>query len=233
LLKKEIESSEVWEDLEKQKELSKKIAELEEIIYQTENLKKEAEELVELSSLGEEDLEIKRELIKRAEELKKRLSEVEMRTFLNGPYDKRSAILTIKAGVGGRDAQDWATMLLRMYQRFCQKRGFDVKILSHAFGEPGPEGRIGTKEAVLEVKGDYAYGILKKEQGAHRLVRLSPFSAQNLRHTSFASVEVIPVLPEVKKQIEIRPDDLKIETFRRNSSKNYPSSYWNCCCLSE
>ena len=105
-------------------------------------------------------------------------------------------------------------MIVRMYERYCERKGFKTKILSYSYGDPGPEGRILTKEAILEVKGAYAYGLLKKEQGAHRLVRLSPFSAQNLRHTSFVSVEVIPVIRKSERKIEIKPEDLKIETFR-------------------
>jgi peptide chain release factor 2 len=105
-------------------------------------------------------------------------------------------------------------MLLRMYQKFAERKGFRTKILHQSFGEAGgPEGRIGTKSVVLEIKGKYAYGILKGETGVHRMVRISPFSAKSLRHTSFALVEV---LPEIKsdKEVKIKPDDLKIETFR-------------------
>ena len=130
---------------------------------------------------------------------RKKLEE-EIKIFLSSPYDKLDAILEIRAGAGGKDAQDWATLLSRMYQRFCEKKGFKVKILNQSFGEPGPEGRIGTKEISMLVKGKYAYGILKGEKGAHRLVRISPFSAQKLRHTSFASVDVIPVLPREEKE---------------------------------
>ena len=146
--------------------------------------------------------------------MEKKIKEEEIKTFLNSPYDKLDAILEIEAGAGGRDAQDWATLLLKMYQKFCQKKGFKTEILYQSFGEPGPEGRIGTKKVALLVKGRWAYGILKKERGVHRLIRISPFSAQKLRHTSFALVEVIPVLPREEREIQINPGDLKIETFR-------------------
>jgi len=114
------------------------------------------------------------------------------------------------------DAQDWATMLLRMFERYCATKGFTTKVLHQAFGEAGgPEGRIGTKSATIEIKGPYAYGFLKKETGVHRLVRISPFSAQKLRHTSFALVEVLPELEKKdEKEIEVKPEDLKIETFK-------------------
>jgi peptide chain release factor 2 len=122
--------------------------------------------------------------------------------------------LEIYSGAGGQDSQDWATMLLRMYQRYCAIKGFNATILHQAFGEGGgPEGRIGTKSVTLEIKGNYAYGFLRKESGVHRLVRQSPFNAQKLRQTSFAMVSV---LPEIDKDadIEIKPDDLKIDTFK-------------------
>lgn len=107
-------------------------------------------------------------------------------------------------------------MLLRMYQRYCQDKGYKIKTLAQSFGEGGgPQGRIGTKDVSLEIKGPYAYGFLKKESGVHRLVRISPFSTQGLRHTSFALVEVLPELPkEAEKEIEIKPEELRLETFR-------------------
>lgn len=152
------------------------------------------------------------EAIKTEEELKK----AEWRFFLSGKYDKGNAILEIFAGAGGQDAQDWVTMLCRMYQRYCQKQGWQTKILHQSFGQSGgPEGRIGTKEVSLEIIGHYAYGFLKGERGVHRLVRLSPFSAKQLRHTSFAKVEVLPLLKENDlAEIVIKPEELKIETFR-------------------
>ncbi len=131
-------------------------------------------------------------------------------------YDKANAILSIYAGAGGQDAQDWATMLLRMYQRYCQSKGYKTKVLHQSFGEGGgPEGRIGTKSVSLEIKGNFAYGFLKKETGCHRLVRISPFSPKKLRHTSFALVEVLPELgEEMEREIKIRPEEIKLETFR-------------------
>jgi peptide chain release factor 2 len=144
-----------------------------------------------------------------------KIKQKELQVYLPGKYDKGTAILSIFAGAGGQDAQDWASMLLRMYLRYCDRKGFKAKILHQSFGEPGPEGRIGTKSVTLEIKGNYAFGFLKKETGVHRLVRISPFSAQSLRHTSFAMVEVLPEIEKsIEKEIEIKPEDLKIETFR-------------------
>ena len=150
------------------------------------------------------------------EAFKRKLEQRESQIFLKEKYDKGDAILSIYSGAGGQDAQDWATMLLRMYERYCQIKGFKTKILHQSFGEAGgPEGRIGIKAASIEIKGKYAYGFLKKETGVHRLVRISPFSAQSLRHTSFALVEV---LPEISKSdeavIKIRPEDLNIDFYR-------------------
>ena len=150
------------------------------------------------------------------EVFEKKLREEELRVFLAGEYDKNNAILSISAGAGGQDAMDFATMLLRMYERYGQRKRYQTVLLHQSFGEGGgPEGRIGTKQVSLEIKGNYAYGFLKKETGVHRLVRMSPFSAKALRHTSFALVEVIPVISEKEEaEIKIKPEDLKLETFR-------------------
>lgn len=153
---------------------------------------------------------------RKIESFEAKIKEEEFKTFLAGKYDKSSAILSIYAGAGGQDSQDWVTMLLRMYERFCQSRGLKTKILHHSFGEGGgPEGRIGTKSLTLEIQAPYAYGFLKKESGVHRLVRISPFSPQKLRHTSFALVEVLPEIEKkAEKEIKIKPEDLKIDFYR-------------------
>ncbi len=124
--------------------------------------------------------------------------------------------MEIFSGAGGIDAQDWATMLLRMFERYCERKAFQVKVIHQSFGEGGgPEGRIGTKSAILEIKGSYAYGFLKNESGVHRLVRQSPFSAKKLRHTSFVLVEVLPEIgKKEQEEIKIKPEDLRLDTFR-------------------
>lgn len=172
-------------------------------------------EVTEFNQLEEEIKKIDTD--EKFEKLKKKLKEKEIEVFLSAKYDRENAILTILAGAGGQDAQDWAGILLRMYERYCQRKGFGFQILDQSFGEGvGPEGRIGIKSAVLEIKGNFAYGLLKKEAGVHRLVRISPFSAKNLRHTSFCLVEVLPQIP--KPEIKIRPEDLKIEFFRASGA---------------
>lgn len=177
-------------------------------------MRQELDDLEELQELikGEEVKDIERKI----ESLEEKIRKEEFKVFLAGRYDRSSATLSIYAGAGGQDSQDWATMLLRMYERFCQRRGFKTKILHQSFGEGGgPEGRIGTKSVTLEIQGPYAYGFLKKESGVHRLVRISPFSPQKLRHTSFALVEVLPEIEkEIEKEIKIKPENLKIDFYR-------------------
>ena len=152
----------------------------------------------------------------KVDEFEKQLKQKEVQVFLSGEYDRGPAILTITAGAGGQDAQDWATMLLRMYERYCSSKNFELKILHRSFGEGGgPEGRIGTKSVTFEVKGPFAFGFLKGESGVHRLVRISPFSAKKLRHTSFALVEVLPEISEEETaKIKINPADLKIDIYK-------------------
>lgn len=169
-----------------------------------------------MEKLAEKDEKLTKEVGKKIQDLEKEIEKEEVKTFLSGKYDKNDAILEIFAGAGGIDAQDWATMLLKMFERYCQRKKFLAKIIHQSFGEGGgPEGRIGTKSATLEIKGPYAYGFLKKESGVHRLVRQSPFSAKKLRHTSFALVEILPEIgKKEEEEIEIKPEDLKLETFR-------------------
>jgi len=171
-------------------------------------LQKEVKDLSELAALEQVDEQI-------IEKLRVKIEKEEFRVLLSGKYDKNNAIVEIFAGAGGQDSQDWATMLLRMYERFCVSRGFSAKVLHQSFGDAGgPEGRIGTKSVTLEIKGSFAYGYLKKEAGVHRLVRISPFSAQKLRHTSFALVEVLPDIGSAAAEVEIKPEELRIDTFR-------------------
>ncbi|MFH1656576.1 MAG: peptide chain release factor 2 [Candidatus Nealsonbacteria bacterium] len=205
-----------WEDTEKAGEINQEMFDLKEEIDNFNKLKLELDELNELIDLAEKDEKIYQELEKKYNDFEKKFEKEETHIFLSGKYDKNNAILQIFSGAGGVDAQDWATMLLRMFERYCQNKKFKIKKIQQSFGEAGgPEGRIGTKSATLEIKGKFAYGILKKETGVHRLVRQSPFSSKDLRHTSFVLVEVIPEITKKQEdEIKIKSDDLKIETFR-------------------
>jgi len=177
------------------------------------SLKKEVGELddleAELSMIAEGGTEAD------LEQLKNKFKEKEIFIFLKGKYDKENAILTIHSGAGGFDAQDWGAMLLRMYERYCQRKNFKFIVLHESFGEGnGPEGRSGIKEVTVLIKGPMAFGLLKKENGVHRLVRMSPFSAKQLRHTSFALVEVLPEFPKQHlKEMVLKPEDLKLEFY--------------------
>lgn len=203
-MEKEVREPNFWQDKEKAIKISQEITQLQKEVSTLEELQIELELLKE--SAGE------REIADFAQKLRKK----EFAIFLSGKYDKGNAILSIFAGAGGQDAQDWATMLLRMYEKYCSSKGFQTRILHQSFGEGGgPEGRLGTKAVTLEIKGNYGYGFLKRESGVHRLVRISPFSSKSLRHTSFALIEVLPELSKVEEsEIKIRPEDLRIETFR-------------------
>jgi len=190
----------LWKDQEKAVKVTKELSGLQQEVSEFEELRSS---LASAKASSFEAIE---------EDLRK----IELRVFLSGEHDRGNSILSISAGAGGQDAQDWAAMLLRMYERYSQRKGFQTVVLHQSFGEGGgPEGRIGIKQVSLEIKGNYAYGFLKKETGVHRLVRISPFSAKALRHTSFALVEVIPVISkEEEAEIKIKPEDLKLETFR-------------------
>ena len=195
--------SDFWQDTEHAGKVQQEISEIKNEIEDLEELKKKLEEF---EILQDEDLK---------KELEAKIQKQEFKTFLSGRYDKNNAILEIFSGAGGQDSQDWATMLLRMYEKYCAAKGFKAAILHQTFGEAGgPEGRIGTKSVTMEIKGNYAYGFLKKESGVHRLVRISPFNAQKLRHTSFALVNILPEIEEKDVELEIKPEDLRIDTFK-------------------
>lgn len=155
----------------------------------------------------ENDQDTFRQVAQEAAVLEKELNELEFNLLYSGQYDHNNAAFSIHAGAGGTEAQDWAMMLLRMYLRWAEKRGYAAEILEETEGE-----EAGIKSVTVEVKGDLAYGRLKAERGVHRLVRLSPFDANNRRHTSFALVEVVPEL-EDDGEIEINPDDVRIDIY--------------------
>ncbi|MDO8505486.1 MAG: peptide chain release factor 2 [bacterium] len=192
-----------WVDQVSAKKKSKRREALVGELEQWQGLKDDVATLIEMAGHEEDEEELKNEY----EKLKNKFESLEFFILFSGKYDTSDSILAIHAGVGGTEAQDWAQMLLRMYLRFCERRGFSVRVIDESRG-----GETGVKSVVLEVSGRYAYGYLKSERGVHRLVRISPFDAEKMRHTSFALVEVLPVLDEVE-ETTIDPKDLRIDTY--------------------
>jgi len=188
----------------------RRLAALKDQVQTWRGLEGQLHELAELWALAETegDHKLMQEVEQELEALARRLENLELSLALSDPYDRRDAILAIHAGAGGTDAQDWAEMLLRMYLRWAEAHGFRAEVVDINRGE-----EAGIKSATVEIAGPYAYGYLKAEKGVHRLVRLSPFDAGHARHTSFALVEVLPEV-EAPTEVDIRPEDLKIETFR-------------------
>jgi len=199
-----------WQDHEKAAQLSQELSELK-------SEKEKWDEINLRANLAEEELknleaesnpEKEKDFEKEMRWLEKEIASEEKKTFFSFPYAKSNAWLSIYSGAGGTEAQDWAQMLLRMYQRYGERAGFKIKLLHQHEGQ-----EAGIKSATIEIKGQYAYGYFKNESGVHRLVRLSPFNANNLRHTSFALVEVLPEI-ETVGNVEIKPEDLRVDKYR-------------------
>ncbi len=186
------------------------LAEHKKVVERWRSLEKRVADISELISLGEEeeDASLEGEIQSEIEKMAVRLDELELEMAFTSKYDARNAILAIHAGAGGTESQDWAEMLLRMYLRWAERRGYSADVLDVS---PGDE--AGIKSVVVGVSGDYACGYLKSEHGVHRLVRLSPFDADHARHTSFVLVEVMPEA-ETDVDVRIEPDDLKVDVFR-------------------
>jgi len=184
----------------------RQLAEQKKVVERWRGVEKQASDIAELISLGDSSLEA--EIQSEVEKLASQLDELELERAFSSEYDVRNAILSIHAGAGGTESQDWAQMLVRMYLRWAERRGYQAEVLDISPGE-----EAGIKSAIIGVDGDYATGYLKSEHGVHRLVRLSPFDADHARHTSFALVEVMPEA-EADVDVKIEPDDLKVDTFR-------------------
>ena len=180
-------------------------------IEKTKNLKNKIESNLEfLDSIKTDmDLEIKKLLEEDVEVIKKQLELLEIETLLNKPYDSCNAILEIHSGAGGTEACDWAEMLYRMYQRWCEKKGYKIEVTDMQQGD-----EAGIKSLTAIVKGINAYGYLKNEKGIHRLVRISPFDSNSRRHTSFAGIDVTPLFDNEKIDIEIKPSDIRVDVYR-------------------
>ena len=204
------ESQDFWNDREKAEETLSKLKELKDLVKSIEDLKLEIESTLEVLNLLEieEDENLYEDIKQSVNEISNKVEKLNLLLMLNGPYDKNNCVLDIHPGAGGTESCDWASMLYRMYLRYCEKKGFKVEVLDYQDGD-----EAGIKSVSILIKGLNAYGYLKNEKGVHRLVRLSPFDSNNRRHTSFASVEVTPEI-EQDNTIEIDEKDLKIDVYR-------------------
>lgn len=215
---KELESktteNDFWNDTDNSSKVLKQINSLKSKVEGFKKLNNELNNLLEMSDLlqVEEDEELAKELLKSTDTLEKNIEKLEITTLLSGKYDNNNAILTIHPGAGGTEAQDWAEMLYRMYTRWANANGYEVKELEYLEGD-----EAGLKSVTFSVNGDYAYGYLKGEMGVHRLVRISPFDAGGRRHTSFASVEVLPEITD-DIELDINPDDIKMDVYRASGA---------------
>ncbi len=207
-LEKQSAQPDFWQDQRQAQDIMRRLADIRRTADTWQALEKRVTDLIELAGLAEEDTRLQEEIAAETGEIAARLDELEFQMAFSGEYDDRNAILTVHAGAGGTESQDWAEMLMRMYLRWAERRGYKGEVLEVSPGE-----EAGIKSAIIDVSGDYAYGYLRAEHGVHRLVRLSPFDADHARHTSFALVEV---MPEARGDVdvEIGPDELKVDTFR-------------------
>jgi len=207
-LEKRSAQPDFWNDQTGAQNVMRQLAQKSRVVQRWRELESKLADLSELSDISEEDDTIQADVEKEVNELAAYIDELEFELSFSGEYDARNAILAIHAGAGGTESQDWAEMLMRMYLRWAERRGYQTEVLDIS---PGDE--AGVKSTVIAVNGEYATGYLKSEHGVHRLVRLSPFDADHARHTSFALVEVMPEA-EADVDLQIAPDDIKVETFR-------------------
>ncbi len=201
----EMNAPDFWSNQENAQAISQDYQDIKKEIEKFADLEKRTDDILELAEAG--DASLLSEIEQQTKKIQKEFSEYELYVLLNGPYDKNNAIVAIHAGSGGTEAQDWAEMLLRMVMRFADKMEWKVKVVDESRGA-----EAGYKSIMFEVTGRFAFGYLKSEHGVHRLVRISPFDAEKMRHTSFALIEVLPEINDAIK-IEIDPKDIRIDTF--------------------
>ena len=206
-LEAKLQSPEVWSNQNLASELGQKSREIKETLEMFEHWDNLIDDAKTAYEIGDSELiqESENELVK----LEKELDKYDVQKMLSGEYDEADAFLTINAGAGGTDAQDWANMLLRMYTRWAESKGWKIELIDKSDGE-----EAGIKSATIKITGKYAYGYAKAEKGVHRLVRISPFNANGKRQTSFASCEVSPIIPDYEKTITIPPEDIEVDTMR-------------------
>ena len=213
--REQMEAPGFWEDVEKANRVARAVRPLENKLETYTKLEGNLEDAQTLILLAEEAAHgsLDEEIVQAVEQVEKEVEQFHLATLLSGKYDANSAILSLHAGAGGTEAQDWTSMLYRMYTRWAERHGYQLKVLDYLDGE-----EAGIKSVTFLVDGLNAYGYLKGEKGVHRLVRISPFDASARRHTSFASLDVIPQIEADEGDIEINPDEIKIDTYRSSGA---------------
>ena len=213
-LKEEMNAPEFWNNLERSTAVNRKVSHIESKLDHVKRLETRADDVEAMLELLSEDEDegIAAECEQELESLSKDADALELETLMRGDYDSCNAVLSLHAGAGGTEAQDWTQMLYRMYTRYCERSGFNVTVLDLLDGE-----EAGIKSVTFLAEGVNAYGYLKAEKGVHRLVRISPFDANKRRHTSFASCDVVPEI-DSDTSVEIRPEDLKVDTYRSSGA---------------
>jgi len=210
-LEKKSSATDFWNEPQYAGKIMQELEEMKKEIDEMAGIKKKIAELSEMIKLVENEQDTS-EVEKEIEEIANILSRLEIKTLFSGDYDKNDAIISIYSGAGGVDAQDWSEMLMKMYLKWAENNNFIARIVSRTNGQ-----EAGIKNATVEITGLYAYGNLKSEAGVHRLVRLSPFNADNLRQTSFSLVEILPVIEDIK-EVKINSQDIKIDTYRSSGA---------------
>ena len=213
-LQEQATDAKFWDDLENSQKVLQKTKQLENKITDYEKMQSRLEDILTMIELcmEEEDEDMQNEIVTDMEDFKQALENKNLETLLSGEYDSKNAILTFHAGAGGTEAQDWAEMLYRMYNRWAERHNFKVQLLDYLDGE-----EAGLKSASIMVEGENAYGYLKSEAGVHRLVRVSPFDASGRRHTSFAALEVMPEIDDTI-EVDLREEDIKMEVYRASGA---------------
>lgn len=212
-LNAEMSSDGFWNDIKRSAQVNQRIKLIEKRIKTIHDLRACSEDILAMLNLLDEEMDedISNECENELEKLKEKIDLIELETLMRGEYDNCDAILSLHAGAGGTEAQDWASMLYRMYVRYCERNGFTVKVLDLQDGE-----EAGIKSVTFQVSGDYAYGFLRSEKGVHRLVRISPFDSNAKRHTSFTSLDVSPMIDD--DEFELNMEDVRIDTYRSSGA---------------
>ncbi len=210
-LEKQMSAEGFWNDVDNANKVNRRMKTITNKLEKYQKLLTRCEDLELLMDMADEenDESLVPEIREEYASLSAAVEALKLETLLKGPYDAYNAVLSLHAGAGGTEAQDWVSLLYRMYTRYCEREGFSVTVLDLLDGD-----EAGIKSVTFEVDGDNAYGYLKAEKGVHRLVRISPFDSSGRRHTSFASLDVTPIFDDDANTIEINPDDLRIDTYR-------------------